>query len=101
MTMRKKKVEKLKPEGKPIDYSGFEQQAMAALKEDPDKLMGKDGLLTKLYKQLLEKAMEGEIDHHMLYDQAEQKNRKNGKTKKRVRTSGGSFELETPRDRNG
>ncbi len=102
--MRKKKeqkMEELKPERKAIDYDSFEQQAMAALKEDPDKLMGKDGLLTNLYKQLLEKAMEGEIDHHMLYEEAELKNRKNGKTKKRVRTSGGSFELQTPRDRNG
>jgi putative transposase len=104
MTMRKKNAQKskeLKPEGKVIDYSSFEQQAMAALKEDPDKLMGKDGLLTTLYKQLLEKAMEGEIDHHMLYEEAEVKNRKNGKTKKMVRSSGGSFELHTPRDRNG
>lgn len=102
--MRKRKEEKkeaLKPERKAIDYHSFEEQAMAALKEDPDKLMGRDGLLTNLYKQLLEKAMEGEIDHHMLYEQGEVKNRKNGKTKKRVRTSGGSFELQTPRDRNG
>lgn len=102
--MRKKKEnanEELKPEKKlSIDYSSFEQEALAALKDNPDKLMGKDGLLTQLYKQLLEKAMEGEIDHHMLYEQEELKNRKNGKTKKTVRTNGGSFELETPRDRN-
>lgn len=101
--MRKKKenpIEQIQPDKKTINYSSFEQEALAALKDDPDKLMGKDGLLTQLYKQLLEKAMEGEIDHHMLYQEEELKNRKNGKTKKRVRTSGGSFELETPRDRN-
>ena len=101
--MRKKKDQtpkQLKPERKAIDYNSFEQEALAALKDNPDKLMGKDGLLTNLYKQLLEKAMEGEIDHHMLYEEPEEKNRKNGKTKKKVRTSGGSFELETPRDRN-
>jgi putative transposase len=102
--MEKKKIKNQTEEKagrKAIDYDSFEQQALSALKENPDKLMGKDGLLTNLYKQLLEKAMEGEIEHHMLYEEAEQKNRKNGKTTKRVRTSGGSFELSTPRDRNG
>ena len=102
--MRKKRnqtPEESRPERKAIDYNSFEQEALAALKDNPDKLMGKDGLLTNLYKQLLEKAMEGEIDHHMLYEEAEVKNRKNGKAKKTVRTSGGSFELETPRDRKG
>ena len=101
MIKKKKQTnEASKPEKKSIDYKIFEQEAMAALKDNPDKLMGKDGLLTNLYKQLLEKAMEGEIDHHMLYEETELKNRKNGRTKKTVRTSGGSFELETPRDRN-
>lgn len=98
---KKKTIVSGKPEKKSIDYNSFEQEALAALKDNPDKLMGKDGLLTNLYKQLLEKAMEGEIDHHMLYQEEEIKNRKNGKTKKTVRTGGGSFELETPRDRNG
>jgi len=100
MKRKTKSPEQVPSEKRAIDYSSFEQQALAALKDDPDKLMGKDGLLTKLYKQLLEKAMEGEIDHHMLYEETEVKNRKNGKTKKTVRTTGGSFELETPRDRN-
>ncbi len=85
-----------------IDYAGFEQQALQALKEKKlDQLEGKNGLLSQLYKQLLEKALEGEIDQHMLYEETQEKNRKNGKTKKTVRSSTGTFELETPRDRNG
>jgi hypothetical protein len=51
---------------------------MAALKETPDRLMGKDRLLTNSYKQLLEKAMEGEIDYRMLCEERDGKNRKNG-----------------------
>lgn len=86
---------------KPIDYKSFEQEAMQALYEDPERLSGKDGLLHTLYKQLLEKALEAELDHHMIYEEAEVKNRKNGKTSKVVRSGHGSFELETPRDRSG
>jgi putative transposase len=87
---------------KEIDYSEFEAQALAALKEKKlDALEGKNGLFTELYKKLLEKALEGEIDQHMLYEESEIKNRKNGKTRKTVRSSRGKFELETPRDRTG
>lgn len=102
--MRKKKVilTNTQRSVKEIDYASFETQALAALKENKlEALEGKNGLLTGLYKKLLEKALEGEIDEHMLYEESQAKNRKNGKTKKTVRTKAGSFELETPRDRNG
>jgi transposase-like protein len=102
--MRKKKEikEKKASTSKSIDYAEFEAQAMQALKENKvDLLSGKNGLLTELYKKLLEKALEGELDQHMVYEESTVKNRKNGKTKKTVRSSKGSFELETPRDRNG
>ncbi|TKI70045.1 hypothetical protein FCU45_04280 [Sulfurimonas crateris] len=54
-------------------------------------------------KQLTETALETEIDsciaNHIL---GGNRNRKNGVNKKTVKeTSDGSFELETPRDRNG
>ena len=63
---------------------------------------GKEGVFTKLYKQLLEKALEGEIDHHMLHQVSDEgTNRRNGKSRKTVRSAAGSFELETPRDREG
>ncbi|MNQ92712.1 Transposase, Mutator family [compost metagenome] len=47
--------------------------------------------------------MSGELEHHLAQDKLnEQINRKNGKTKKTVRSlSAGSFELETGRDRLG
>ena len=104
MRRRKKQQTIIVNKGKnsKIDYEQFEAQAMQALKEKKlDQLEGKNGLLSQLYKQLLEKALEGEIDQHMLYEETEENNRKNGKTRKRVRSSGGTFELETPRDRNG
>jgi putative transposase len=102
--MRKKRVilKNEKPSTQGIDYAAFEEAAMKALKENKaDLLAGKDGLFTGLYKKLLEKALEGELDQHMVYEECQAKNRRNGKAKKTVRSSRGHFELETPRDRNG
>lgn len=62
-------------------------------------LTGKDGVLTPLIKQLTEAALKAEINQHL--EQAPSPNRKNGVSKKTVKTSVGQFELETPRDREG
>ena len=67
------------------------------------KLTGKDGLLAPLIKQLTEVALEAELESHIANDVLKgEKNRRNGVNKKTIKgTSNGSFELETPRDRNG
>jgi len=62
-------------------------------------LTGKDRVLTPLIKQLTEAALKAEINQHL--EQAPSPNRKNGVSKKTVKTSVGQFELETPRDREG
>jgi len=62
-------------------------------------IMGKDGLMTPLIKQLTEAALNAELEHHLETDPAP--NRKNGRTKKTVKSQAGAFELETPRDRAG
>jgi len=66
-------------------------------------LTGKDGLLAPLIKQLTEAALEAEVESHIAHDVLNgTKNRKNGVNKKTIKgLSDGSFELETPRDRNG
>jgi len=61
--------------------------------------MGKDGILTPLIKQLTEAALQAELEAHL--DDEEQPNRKNGSGKKTVKSPSGSFELNSPRDRNG
>jgi len=63
-------------------------------------LLGEGGLLTPLIKSALEASLEGEMDAH-LSSMGEESNRRNGKLKKTVKHSAGSFELEAPRDRNG
>ena len=63
------------------------------------KLNGKDGVLTSLVKQLTEAALQAEIEQHLEHEP--QPNRKNGTSSKTIKSSVGSFELNTPRDRNG
>jgi len=67
------------------------------------KLTGKGGLLAPLIKQLTEAALEAEVESHIANDVLNGKsNRRNGFNKKTIKgTSDGTFELETPRDRNG
>ena len=67
------------------------------------RLTGKDGLLAPLIKQLTEAALEAEVESHIANDVLNGKvNRRNGFNTKTIKgTSDGSFELETPRDRNG
>ncbi len=72
----------------------------------PDDLTGPDGLLKQLTKALVERAMDAEMTTHLGYeknDQAEKDttNRRNGKTKKTLRSDEGPLEIEVPRDREG
>jgi len=53
-----------------------------------------------LIKRVMEVALEGEMDAH-LAEEAEPGNRRNGKSRKTVRSSSGEFDLESPRDRSG
>jgi len=63
---------------------------------------GKDGVLAPLIKQLVETALEAELDSHITQDVVNgNKNRKNGKTSKTIKSTSGNFNLETPRDRTG
>lgn len=67
------------------------------------RLTGKGGLLAPLIKQLTEAALEAELESHIADDVLSgRRNRKNGANRKTIKgTSDGSFELESPRDRNG
>ncbi|KLT22406.1 IS256 family transposase [Wolbachia endosymbiont of Armadillidium vulgare str. wVulC] len=56
--------------------------------------------MTPFIKRLLEARLEGEIEHHLSAGN-EENNRRNGRNGKTLKTSAGSFELLTPRDREG
>lgn len=79
-----------------FDFEQFKKTAAAKLKSG-GSLLGKEGILTPLIKEFLEESLEGELEAHLEEDPVS--NRKNGKGKKRVRTSFGEVEINTPRDR--
>lgn len=84
-----------------FNFSEFQKEAINKLKSG-QSLTGKDGILTPLIKEILEAALEGEMDSHLQDCKTQdQTNRRNGKLKKTMKTDTGSFELETPRDRDG
>nr|WP_188626566.1 transposase [Pedobacter quisquiliarum] len=83
-----------------FDFESFKREAIAGLYAGK-KMTGTDGVLAPMMKHFLESMMTGELVHYFSGSKlAGQPNRKNGKSKKTVRSSGsGEFELETGRDR--
>ncbi len=64
-------------------------------------LLGSEGLLTGILKELTQLSLEGEMEAHLQENTLEEGgNRRNGVGRKTVKTGSGSFELEVPRDRN-
>jgi len=82
-----------------IDFASIQEQAIEDLKAGKS-LLGQGGALTPLVKQIIEASLEGEIEAHLAEDSAVN-NRRNGKSKKTIKSNTGTFELETPRDRIG
>jgi putative transposase len=84
-----------------FDFNDFKAEALSQLKSG-QSLTGKDGILTPLIKELLEAALEGEMDTHMeACHESGLTNRRNGKASKTIQSTSGVFDLETPRDRDG
>src|SRR4030088_679667 len=72
----------------------------------PADLIGENGLLKQLTKQLLERAMAAEMTEHVGYNKHDAAgnnswNSRNGKSAKTIKGTFGELALEMPRDRNG
>ena len=82
-------------------------QAMDLIVEsgaDLKTLFNEDGLLKKLTKSLVERALNAELSEHLGYDKYERaasSNSRNGSSKKKLLTDSGTVDLEIPRDRDG
>ena len=59
-------------------------------------LFGKDGAFAPMLKSFIEKALQAEMGSHL---EGSENNKRNGKGKKTIKSSLGSFEIETPTDR--
>src|SRR5215471_10262704 len=74
--------------------------------EKPEDIIGENGLLKRLTKALLERAMNAELTNHLGYEKHDPAgnnsgNSRNGTTSKTVKGDFGEIVVETPRDRNG
>src|SRR5712671_1978541 len=72
----------------------------------PEDLIGENGLLKQLTKQLLERAMAAELTEHVGYEKHDAEgdhsgNSRNGKSAKTIKGTFGTLPIEVPRDRNG
>lgn len=83
-----------------FDYEAVKNKALAQLKTGKP-LLGKEGALAPLFKSFLEAALEAEMEGHLEENKEEEINRRNGHGTKQLRTSEGTLELSTPRDRSG
>ena len=68
--------------------------------QTPEEILGESGLLKQLTKRLMERALAGELKHHLENQEEEtRRNSRNGHSKKTVQSSHGEMELSIPRDR--
>ena len=85
---------------KQINWEEFSKEA-AELIRQKKPLTGNKGVFTPLIKQVLEAALEGEMDSHLEETREDENNRRNGHTQKNLKSSLGALEIFPPRDRNG
>jgi putative transposase len=80
------------------EYKAMRAKALAQLRSG-ESLTGKDGAFAPLIKEFLETALQAEMDAHLDVQERQNGNKRNGKGSKRIKTSGGEVEIETPQDR--
>jgi putative transposase len=73
--------------------------------KSPDDMFGNDGLLQQLTKAVVERALQGQMTHHLGYEKHDSAskntaNSRDGKSKKTIRGKRGQIEIDVPRDRN-
>ena len=74
--------------------------------EKPEDLLSENGLLQQLTKALVERALNGDLTHHLGYEKYDPAgnnlgNSRNGTSPKTLKGKRAQIEIEVPRDRNG
>jgi putative transposase len=85
---------------KKFDLEAFKNEAKERLRRGAPA-SGKEGVFQPLLKQMLQEILQAEMDGHMEEKERSSGNRRNGNGSKKVKSTAGEFDLETPRDRNG
>lgn len=78
-------------------------QLIGTAKTEED-VFGKDGILKELSSKLVNRILEKELEHHLKEEpesssDEKSKNYRNGYIKKKLKTSNGTIDIQTPRDR--
>lgn len=89
-----------KEQFEPFDYELAKQKLREQFRTGKS-LFSKGGAFAPLLQEMLNSMLEGEIDGHLDVQERDTGNRKNGKNKKLLKTSAGTIEVTTPRDRAG
>jgi transposase-like protein len=102
MTKTKEQKEKINARRAAIAASPLYGEIIQGLYQGKP-LLGEDGILGAMIKEVTEMALHGELEAHLeeIRSLNGGANRKNGHITKTVKSASGTFELETPRDRNG
>jgi transposase-like protein len=90
--------------GKDFSAKELAEQLLAKAKKEGVDLVGPDGLLTGLTKNVLETALKAELTEHLGYEAHDRRradNARNGTSEKTVHTDIGPVSVEVPRDRAG
>ena len=95
--------ETLDPVATELDQRQLAEQLLAQAKEQGVELVGPNGLLNQLTKNVLETALDAEMTEHLGYDKHDpvgrgSGNSRNGARSKTVLTEIGPVEIEVPRD---
>ena len=83
-----------------LDYEVMKQKLKEQFRSGKS-LFSKGGAFAPLLEELINSMLEGELEGHLDEDERRSGNRKNGKGSKVIKTSAGSIEINTPRDRLG
>jgi putative transposase len=83
-----------------LNWDEFSKKAAELIRQGKP-LTGEGGIFSPLIKQVVEAALEGEMDTHLEKTRKETRNRRNGHTQKNLKSSMGGIEIFAPRDRNG
>ena len=71
----------------------------------PEAVLGEKGLFMDLKRRIVERALAGELTHHLGYPVGEKpmevENHRNGYSSKKLLGEDGTMEIEVPRDREG
>lgn len=82
----------------PFDYELAKEKLREQFRTGKS-LFSKGGAFAPLLQEMLNSMLEGEMDGHLDQEERSTGNRRNGKSSKLLKTSSGTIEVDTPRDR--